>query len=150
MKDFRKLKVWEKSHALTLAIYKATDKFPKQELYALTNQIQRAVVSIPANIAEGCGKNTDAELARYLQIAMGSSSELEYLLLLAHDLGYIPDDTYTTLNTDLIEVRKMLNVFLQTLRANKLFFPHPSPGSLMRMFINIHHIQQLFGVNFAT
>ena len=119
MKDFRELKVWEKSHALTLAIYKATDKFPKQELYALTNQIQRAAVSIPANIAEGCGKNTDAELARYFQIAMGSSSELEYLLLLAHDLGYIPDDTYTTLNANLIEVRKMLNAFLQTLRANR-------------------------------
>ena len=111
MKDFRKLKVWEKAHELTLAIYKVTDKFPKQELYALTNQIQRAVVSIPANIAEGCGKNTDAEIARYLQIAMGSSSELEYLLLLAHDLSYIPDDTYTTLNTDLIEVRKMQTAF---------------------------------------
>ncbi|MBI1854633.1 MAG: four helix bundle protein, partial [Chloroflexi bacterium] len=83
MKDFRQLKVWEKSHALTLAIYKATEQFPKQELYALTNQIQRAAVSVPANIAEGCGKNTDAELARYFQIAMGSSSELEYLLLLA-------------------------------------------------------------------
>lgn len=119
MKDFRQLKVWEKSHALTLAIYKATEKFPKQELYALTNQIQRASVSIPANIAEGCGKNTDAELARYFQIAMGSSSELEYLLLLARDLDYFPDDSYTTLNTNLIEVRKMLNAFLQTLRANR-------------------------------
>ena len=117
MKDFRQLKVWEKSHALTLVIYKATEKFPKQELYALTNQIQRAAVSIPANIAEGCGKNTDAELARYFQIAMGSSSELEYLLLLAHDLGYLLDENYLTLNSNLIEVRKMLNAFLQTLRT---------------------------------
>ena len=115
MKDFRQLKVWEKSHALTLVIYKATEKFPKQELYALTNQIQRVAVSIPANIAEGCGKNTDAELARYFQIAMGSSSELEYLLLLAHDLGYLLDENYLTLNSNLIEVRKMLNAFLQTL-----------------------------------
>ena len=119
MKDFRQLKVWEKSHALTLVIYKATEKFPKQELYALTNQIQRVAVSIPANIAEGCGKNTDAELARYFQIAMGSSSELEYLLLLAHDLGYLLDENYLTLNSNLIEVRKMLNAFLQTLRANR-------------------------------
>ena len=119
MKDFRQLKVWEKSHALTLVIYKATEKFPKQELYALTNQIQRVAVSIPANIAEGCGKNTDAELARYFQIAMGSSSELEYLLLLAHDLGYLLDENYLTLNSNLIEVRKMLNGFLQTLRANR-------------------------------
>ncbi|MBI2758981.1 MAG: four helix bundle protein [Chloroflexi bacterium] len=117
MKDFRQLKVWEKSHALTLAIYKATEQFPKQELYALTNQIQRAAVSVPANIAEGCGKNTDAELARYFQIAMGSSSELEYLLLLAHDLSYFPEENYTALNANLIEVRKMLNAFLQTLRA---------------------------------
>lgn len=72
MKDFRRLKVWEKSHALTLAIYKATLSFPKQELYALTNQIQRAAVSIPTNIAEGCGKDSDAELGRYFKIAMGS------------------------------------------------------------------------------
>jgi four helix bundle protein len=89
MKDFRSLKVWEKSHALTLAIYKATEGFPKQELYSLTNQIQRAAVSIPANIAEGCGKDSDAELKSYFTIAMGSASELEYLLLLAHDLGYL-------------------------------------------------------------
>lgn len=87
MKDFRSLKVWEKAHALTLTIYNSTEGFPKQELYALANQIQRAAVSIPANIAEGCGKDSDAELKRYFLIAMGSSSDLEYLLLLAHDLG---------------------------------------------------------------
>ncbi len=92
MKDFRQLKVWEKAHGLALAIYKATERFPKQEMYALTSQIQRAAVSIPSNTAEGCGKNTDAELARYFQIAMGSSSELEHLFLLAHDLGYISKD----------------------------------------------------------
>jgi four helix bundle protein len=71
MKDFRSLKVWEKAHALTLMIYKSTEEFPKQELYTLTNQIQRAAVSIPANIAEGCGKDSDAELKRYYSIAMG-------------------------------------------------------------------------------
>lgn len=85
----------------------------------LRTRSQRAAVSVPANIAEGCGENTDAELARYFQIAMGSSSELEYLFLLAHDLGYIPDKSYTTLNANLIEVRKMLNAFLQTLRARR-------------------------------
>lgn len=118
MKDFRRLKVWEKSHALTLAIYKATLSFPKQELYALTNQIQRAAVSIPTNIAEGCGKDSDAELGRYFKIAMGSSSELEYLLLLAHDLEYLPDDGYQNLQSNLIEIRKMLNAFIQRLTAN--------------------------------
>jgi four helix bundle protein len=119
MKDFRTLKVWEKSHALTLAIYKATEAFPKQELYSLTNQIQRAAVSIPANIAEGCGKDSDAELKRYFTIAMGSASELEYLLLLAHDLGYLQDNIYQPIQNDLVETRKMLNTFIQRLKANR-------------------------------
>ena len=118
MKDFRSLKVWEKAHALTLAIYESTEQFPKQELYSLTNQIQRAAVSIPANIAEGCGKDSDAELKRYFSIAMGSSSELEYLLLLARDLGYLQANTYQSIQTDLIETRKMLNAFIQKLKAN--------------------------------
>lgn len=80
MRDFRELKVWEKSHQLTLAIYKITAIFPREELYGLTIQIRRASASIPANIAEGCGRNGVAELARFLHIAMGSASELEYHL----------------------------------------------------------------------
>ena len=119
MKDFRTLKVWEKSHALTLSIYKATEKFPKQEMYALTNQIQRAAVSIPTNIAEGCGKDSEAELKRYFLISMGSSSELEYLLLLARDLGYLPETLFQPMITDLVEIRKMLNAFIQKLKANR-------------------------------
>ena len=117
MKDFRSLKVWEKAHTLTLATYRSTDQFPKYELYSLTNQIQRAAVSIPANIAEGCGKDSDAELKRYFLIAMGSSSELEYLLLLASDLGYLPANTYQPMQTELIETRKMLNAFIQKLKT---------------------------------
>ena len=104
---------------MTLAIYKATDGFPKQEMYALTNQIQRAAVSIPANIAEGCGKDSDPELKRYFVISMGSASELEYLLLLAHDLGYLPENNYQPLTNNLVEVRKMLNAFIQKLKANR-------------------------------
>lgn len=119
MKDFRSLKVWERAHALTLAIYKATEEFPKQEMYALTNQIQRAAVSIPANIAEGCGKDSDAELKRYFLISMGSSSELEYLLLLAHDLGYLPHNTFQEMNDELIEIRKMLNAFIRKLKSTR-------------------------------
>ena len=118
MKGFRTLKVWEKAHALTLAIYKSTESFPKQEMYALTSQIQRAAVSIPANIAEGCGKDSDAELKRYLLISMGSASELEYLLILAHDLGYLPENTFQSMTNDLVEIRKMLNAFIQKLKAN--------------------------------
>ena len=118
MKDFRTLKVWEKSHAIVLAIYKATQSFPKSELYGITSQIQRAAVSVPTNIAEGCGKDSDAELGRYFKIAMGSSSELEYLLLLAHDLSYLADDQYNQIQINLVEVRKMLNAFIQKLKTN--------------------------------
>lgn len=119
MKDFRTLKVWEKSHKVVLAVYKATQSFPKSELYGITSQIQRAAVSVPANIAEGCGKDSDAELGRYFKIAMGSSSELEYLLLLAHDLSYLGDDQYRKLQANLVEVRKMLNAFIQRLKASR-------------------------------
>lgn len=104
---------------LTLVVYKSTEQFPKHELYSLTNQIQRAAVSIPANIAEGCGKDSDAKLKRYLSIAMGSSSELEYLLLLARDLGYLQISTYQSLQNDLIETRKMLNAFIQKLKRGQ-------------------------------
>ena len=117
MKDFRQLKVWEKAHALVLVVYKATQAFPKHEMYALTNQIQRAAVSIPSNIAEGCGKDSDAELKRFLLIAMGSASEVEYLLLLAHDLAYLPDEPYQTICANLVSLRKMLNSFIQKLKA---------------------------------
>ena len=119
MKDFRTLKVWEKAHALTLTIYKATENFPKHEIYALTSQIQRAAVSIPTNIAEGCGKDSDAELKRYFLISMGSASELEYLLILAHDLGYLPENIFQSMTNDLVEIRKMLNAFIQKLKASR-------------------------------
>ena len=90
MKDFRQLKVWEKAHQLALQVYKTTVNFPREELYGLTSQIRRSSMSIPTNIAEGCGRHTDAEFARFLQIAMGSASETEYQLLLARDLEFLP------------------------------------------------------------
>jgi four helix bundle protein len=117
MKDFRQLKVWEKSHQLALAVYKATKEFPKEELYGLTSQIRRASMSIPTNIAEGCGRNTDAEFARFLQIAMGSASETEYQLLLTHDLGFINKEQYDKLNLDVTEIKRMIASLLKTLRA---------------------------------
>jgi len=104
LKDFRKLKVWEKSHDLTLVVYRATQAFPQHELYGLTSQIRRACASIPANIAEGCGRNGDPELARFLQIAMGSASELEYHLLLAHDLGLLNTVQYEPLTKETDQV----------------------------------------------
>jgi four helix bundle protein len=98
VKDFKKQKVWEKSHSLTLAIYRATDTFPKNEVYGLTSQIRRASASIPANIAEGCGRQGDAEFGRFLHIAMGSACELEYHLLLGRDLGFLNDPDYEKLS----------------------------------------------------
>jgi four helix bundle protein len=118
MKDFRSLKIWEKSHELTLKIYKVTDSFPKHELYGVTSQIRRAAASIPTNIAEGCGKDSDAELKRYLLIAMGSASEVEYLLILARDLNYLSAGEYQGMHSELVESRKMLNAFIQRLKGN--------------------------------
>ena len=91
MKDFHKLKVWERAHKLTLSIYLKTKQYPKDELYGLTGQMRRAAASIPTNIAEGCGRDSQTELTRFLYIAMGSSSELDYQLTLSHDLQYLDD-----------------------------------------------------------
>jgi four helix bundle protein len=118
MKDFHNLKIWERSHQLTLSIYRATRGFPKDELYSLTNQVRRASSSIGANIAEGCGKDSDSDLKRYLLIAMGSSSELENYLVLAKDLEYLEKDTYEVLQRELTEFKKMLNAFFQKLKVD--------------------------------
>jgi four helix bundle protein len=116
VKDFRKLIVWEKAHKLTLEIYRVTSSFPREELYGLTGQLRRASVSVPANIAEGCGRDSEGELLRFMRIAMGSSSELEYEVLLAHDLGYLSNEEFKKIHGDLVEVRKMLNAFIRKLK----------------------------------
>ena len=105
MKDFRELKVWEKSHQLTLAVYKATKGFPKKELYGITSQIRRGSSSIPTNIAEGCGRESNREMARFLQIAGGSASESEYLMLLARDLGLLESSQHEQLAKQVVEVK---------------------------------------------
>ncbi|WP_435357072.1 four helix bundle protein [Emticicia sp. SJ17W-69] len=116
MKNFKELRIWQRSHQLVLTIYDLTKYFLKDEIYGLTSQIRRSCASIPTNIAEGCGRNSDAELNRFLVIAMGSASELEYQLILSKDLGYIQTDNFEKLNNELIEIRKMLNTFIQKLR----------------------------------
>ena len=116
MRDFRTIKVWEKAHKLVLEIYKTTKNFPREELYGITNQIRRAAVSIPNNIAEGCGRNSEKELKQFSTIAMGSSSEVEYLLLLSFDLDFITKENYILLNSKIIEVKKMLSSFIVSLR----------------------------------
>ena len=118
MGDFRKLKVWERSHRLTLEVYQVTASFPRDELYGLASQLKRSASSIPANIAEGCGRNRDAELARFLEIAMGSANELDYHLLLAHDLDFLNGDAYGRLANETKEVMNMLSTLILRLRAN--------------------------------
>ena len=117
MKDFRELKVWHKAHELTVATYAITKNFPREELYGLTSQLRRACSSVPANIAEGCGRNGDKELARYLQIAMGSASEFEYHILLSFDLGLLDKASYETLSGEIVEIKRMISAFIKKLRA---------------------------------
>ena len=119
MKNFRELTVWVKGYELTLEIYQVTSKFPKDEIYGLTAQIRRAGVSVPANIAEGCGREGDAEFARFLVIAMGSSAELECLFLLAKDLRYLNAADYDLLSGRLTSLRKMLNALIQKLKSDR-------------------------------
>jgi four helix bundle protein len=117
VKDFRRLKVWEKAHHLTLWVYKASTTFPREELYGLTSQIRRSSASIPTNIAEGCGRGRDTELARFFQIAMGSASELEYLILLAKDLNLLNTKEFENLTREVVETKRILTTFIKRLRT---------------------------------
>ncbi|MFQ5984020.1 MAG: four helix bundle protein [Alphaproteobacteria bacterium] len=117
MRNFRDIKVWQKAHRLTLAVYQATNNFPTEERFGLTSQARRAAASIPSNIAEGCGRDSEAELARFLHIAAGSASELEYVLLLTRDLGFTTDERHESLAKDVSEVKRMLYAFTQSLKA---------------------------------
>ena len=119
MKDFHELKVWQKAHELTLAIYRVTARFPREELYELTRQLRRASASIAANLAEGCGRDGDPEFARYCSIAMGSASEVEYHLLLARDLKLFKPGEYEELAPRAIELKRMLTALLQKLNADR-------------------------------
>jgi four helix bundle protein len=118
MQDFRNLVVWQKGHELTLRVYQATGTFPKHELFGLTSQMRRAASSVPTNIAEGCGRGSDADFARFLQMAMGSASELEYQLLLSRDLNYLAPDNYEQMNEGVAEVKRMLAGLMQRVRSN--------------------------------
>ncbi len=115
MQNFRKLLVWEKSHTLVLAVYGATQNFPKTEAFGLTSQLRRTAVSIPSNIAEGCGRGSTADFARFLQMAMGSTSETDYQLLLSRDLGYLDNTQHDQLSAQVVEISKMLRSLISKL-----------------------------------
>jgi four helix bundle protein len=108
MQNYKDLKVWEKSHLFTLEVYKISKSFPKEETYGLINQLKRAASSIPANIAEGCGKNTQLDFANFLNIALGSANETEYFLILAKDLDYISILDFERLILLINEIKAML------------------------------------------
>lgn len=116
MTDFRKLAVWQKSYQLTLQVYQSTSSFPKEELFGITSQMRRASASIPANIAEGSGRNSDPELRRFCEIALGSANELEFFILLSRDLGYLHVHQFTSLNESVLKIQRMLSGFILKLK----------------------------------
>ena len=119
MRDFKNLKVWEKAHALTLKSYEISKHFPDAEKFGLVSQLRRAAASISTNIAEGCGRDTDRDFARFMIIAAGSTSEVEYQILLSKDLGYINVEQYKILDDEINEIKRMLNSFIRKLTANR-------------------------------
>lgn len=114
MRNYRDLQVWGKAHSLTLELYRISQGFPREEVYGISSQLRRAAVSIGANLAEGCGRRSSAELARFVRIAMGSAGELDYHLLLSRDLGFMAADEFMSASAALTEVRKMLTSFLNS------------------------------------
>ncbi len=117
MQNYKELKVWEKAHQLALRIYTITKVFPKEEIYSLTNQLRRCASGIPANIAEGCGKNSQKELANFLNIALGSANEVEYFLLLSTDLEYLKKDEYLSLHDNINEIKAVLISLINKVRS---------------------------------
>jgi len=116
VRNYKDLRVWDEAHRLTLSVYKVTQTFPKEERFGLTSQLRRSSASIAANLAEGCGRRSDGEMARYVQIAMGSGAELSYHLLLARDLGLLNSEEYSDLNSAVERVMKMLSALSAKIR----------------------------------
>lgn len=111
MLDFHNIGFWKRSHKLVLHFYKATNEFPESEKFGLKSQIRRSAVSVPSNIAEGCGRNSKAQLKNFLQIAVGSLSELQYQNFLSYELKYVSDKEYNLADAEIIEIRKMIHSY---------------------------------------
>ena len=116
MRDFKKYDIWKLSHVFTLKIYDITKSYPKDEIYGLISQIRRASSSIPTNISEGCGRDSDVEFNRFLTIALGSASEVEYLILLSKDLNYIDQDSFIVLNEEINLIKRKIYSLKQKLK----------------------------------
>ena len=124
MQDFTKLEIWRRSHRLSLAIYRVTVDFPRDERFGMTRQIRTAATSVEFNIAEGAGRRTDREFANFLAIASGSLSELQCQLILAHDLGWLTSDVLRELIREIIELRRMIAALMYRVAP-----PKPKPPS---------------------
>lgn len=118
MRNFKELNVWKKSHQMTMEVYRITRAFPSDERFGLVTQLRRSAASVPANIAEGCGRNGDRDFSRFLSIAAGSASETEYHILLAYDLHLMEKNVYLELDRQINEIKRMLNRFIQQLTTN--------------------------------
>lgn len=120
MRDYKKLDVWKRAHSLTKQVYKdIVPLMPSDERFALTSQLRRSAYSIPLNIVEGCGRNTDKDFTHFLDTALGSALEVEYTCFLIYDLNYIPEDIYNQVNTEINEIKAMLISFIKYLRDGK-------------------------------
>jgi four helix bundle protein len=117
MQNYKELKVWEKAHHFTLRVYEVSKSFPKDELYSLTNQLRRAAASIPANIAEDCGQNSQSKFAYFLNISLGSANEAEYFLILSKDLNYFKTDDFIKLSEIINEIKAMLIALIVKVRT---------------------------------
>lgn len=116
MQDYKRLEVWKLAHEVTLDVYRLTKGFPSDERFGVTSQLRRSMASVGANLAEGCGRGSDADFAKFVQIAIGSASETDYHLLLARDLGYLEATTHQEIASRLASVRRMLSALLNRLR----------------------------------
>lgn len=115
MQDFRKVRVWQAARELTVVVYRVTAGYPRQEQYGLTSQMRRSALSIGANLAEGCGRGTDKDLKRFVQVAFGSSLELLHHLIISADLGFLTETEFQRVEERLVSVRKMLAAFIKRL-----------------------------------
>jgi four helix bundle protein len=118
MRDFHGLLVWKKAHDLTVELYQVMRAFPRETLFGLTSQIRRSAPSVPANIAEGCGRSSSADFGRHLQIAFGSPCECEYHLLLSRDVNLLNNEIHATLEEKVTEVKRMLSALMTKVRAD--------------------------------
>ena len=116
MRDFKKYDIWKLSHVFTLKIYELTKSYPTDEIYGIISQIRRASSSIPTNISEGCGRDSDSEFNRFLTIALGSASEVEYLIILSKDLNYIDENPFIILNEEINIIKRKIYSLKQKLK----------------------------------